>query len=64
MATKEKPAFLSLREKQTKMVKDSIEAAFDELRAGIARKNARNIFAQINHKKKKNMTKIENPQVS
>ena len=63
MATNEMPAFLSLREKQTKMVKDSIEAAFDELHASKARKNARNIFAQINHKKKNNMTTIENPQV-
>lgn len=59
MATNEMPAFLSFREKQTKMVKDSIEAAFDELHAGKARKNARNIFAQINHKKKNNMTTIE-----
>ena len=33
------------KEVQTKMVKDSLTTAFDELYAGKARKNARNLFA-------------------
>lgn len=33
------------KEAQTKMVKDSLTTAFDELYAGKARKNARNLFA-------------------
>ena len=33
------------KEAQSKMVKDSLTTAFDELYAGKARKNARNLFA-------------------
>ena len=40
-----KEAESTTKRDQTKMVKDSLNTAFDELYAGKARKNARNLFA-------------------
>ncbi len=40
-----KEAGTNAKEDQSKMVKESLTTAFDELYAGKARKNARNLFA-------------------
>lgn len=40
-----KEAVADTKGKQSKMVKDSLTTAFDELYAGKARKDARNLFA-------------------
>ncbi|MBR1834432.1 MAG: hypothetical protein IJ785_02865 [Bacteroidales bacterium] len=40
-----KEASPDTKAEQTKMVKESLSTAFDELHAGKARKNARNLFS-------------------
>ena len=53
MATKGKTAVYSSREMKTQMVKESLEMAFNELYAGNARKNARQLIKEIENKKEK-----------
>ena len=40
-----KEASPTVEDGQTKMIKESLTTAFDELHAGMARKNARDLFA-------------------